>query len=92
VGKTHQSITINAPVDEGWKALRNFHDMSWAPNVITDLKVVGQTAADQVGTSRVLNGAFRETLLELNEDQKTFSYSIDDGGRGRALHHGEPEV
>ncbi len=32
-----------------------------------------------MSAKRVLNGVFRETLLEVNEDHRTFAYSIDDG-------------
>lgn len=79
MGQTRQSITIETPVDAVWRAVRNFHDMSWAPNVITDLKPVGAIPGNQVGSSRLLNGAFLETLRELDEGKHTFSYSIDDG-------------
>ncbi len=78
MGQTKQAITIKAPVEAVWQAVRNFHDMTWAPNVITELKVVGNLRGDQVGSARVLNGVFHETLRKLDEDQHTFSYSIDD--------------
>ena len=79
MGQTYQSIVIDAPVDRVWRAVRNFHDLGWAPNVITGVEAVGDIPGDQVGAIRVLNGAFRETLIELDDDQRTFSYSIDDG-------------
>lgn len=79
MGKTNQSITINTRPENVWNAIRNFHDMSWAPNVITDVKPVGSKPGNQTGSARILNGVFHETLLELNNKQKTFSYSIDDG-------------
>ena len=79
VGTTHQDIEINTPVDTVWNTIRNFHDMSWAPNVITSVDVVGDNAGTEPGAGRVLNGAFHETLQTMDEDAKTFSYSIDDG-------------
>jgi hypothetical protein len=79
MGQTHQSTVIDAPVDRVWGAIRDFHDMSWAPNVITALDVIGDAPGNQVGAMRVLNGAFSETLLELDEEGQRFSYSIDDG-------------
>ncbi len=79
MGQTKQSITINTPVDRVWKAIRNFHKMNWAPNVIANIEVVGDVPGDQVGAVRVLNAAFRETLLTLDDKERTFSYSIDDG-------------
>ena len=79
MGKTCQSIVINAPVDRVWRTVRHFHDLGWAPNVITGVEAVGDVPGDKVGAMRVLNGAFRETLIELDDEQRTFSYSIDDG-------------
>lgn len=79
MGQTYQSIVINAPLENVWKAIRNFHDMGWAPNVITSVDVIGAKKGNQVGAKRVLNNAFHETLLDLNEDEHTFSYQIEDG-------------
>ena len=79
MGKTYQSITINAPVEKVWQAVRDFHDMSWCPNVITKLEKIGDKAGDEIGAGRKLNDAFSETLRELDDSNMTFSYSIDDG-------------
>jgi hypothetical protein len=78
MGQTNQSTVIDAPGDTVWKAIRDFHDMRWAPNVVTQLDVVGDRRGDQLGARRVLNGVFHETLHELNDETRTFSYSIDD--------------
>ncbi len=79
MGKTFQSITINASVDKVWDAISDFSDMSWSPNVITDLRVVGNAGGKEIGAGRVLNNAFHETLISIDNEQRTFSYSIDDG-------------
>ncbi len=79
MGSTHQTIDIKAPADQVWASMRNFHDMKWAKNVITECKPVGDVPGDQVGSKRLLNGVFSETLRELDPAQRTFSYSIDDG-------------
>lgn len=79
MGQTYQSIVINAPAEKVWTAIRNFHDLGWAPNVITKVEVIGGKKGDEVGAGRVLNDAFRETLRELNNDARSFAYSIDDG-------------
>lgn len=79
MGQTYQSVVINAPADKIWNAIRNFHDMSWSPNVITKLDAIGDHKSDQPGARRVLNDAFHETLVEVNNDERSFSYSIDDG-------------
>ncbi len=79
MGQTFQSIIVNAPVDRVWLAIRNFHKLGWAPNVITGVEAIGDRPGDQVGAIRVLNGVFHETLVELDDEQRTFSYRIDDG-------------
>ena len=58
MGQCYNSTIVNAPVDEVWTALKNFHDMSWAPNVITSLEVMGDKGAGEIGARRKLNGAF----------------------------------
>ena len=79
MGQTYQSIVINAPVDRVWGAVRNFHDMGWAPDVITSVDAVGARKSGEVGAQRVLNGVFHETLIEMQSENRTFAYSIDDG-------------
>lgn len=79
MGQTYQSIVINAPAEKVWNAIRDFHDLSWAPNVITQVEAVGDRKGDEVGAGRVLNDAFRETLREINDEARSFAYSIDDG-------------
>ncbi len=79
MGKTYQSIVVNAPPDRVWATVRRFHDLSWAPNVVKTCKAVGDKKEGQIGAKRVLNDAFHETLLELNEADRTVKYSIDDG-------------
>ena len=79
MGSTFQEIEIKAPADKVWKTIRDFHDLSWAPNVVTGVDVVGNKPGDKPGAGRVLNGAFHETLRTLDDMGKTFTYSIDDG-------------
>ena len=79
MGKCYNSITVDAPVDQVWPAISDFHDFSWAPDVVTDVQIVGHRQHDQIGAQRVLNGVFHETLLSLDNLNRTLSYSIDDG-------------
>ena len=79
MGKTYQSTAVNAPVDQVWSAIRNFHDMSWASGVITQCVPVGDLSGDQVGAKRVLNEAIHETLRDLSDADHSIHYSIDDG-------------
>ena len=76
---TDQSIDINAPIADVWAKLNDFHNFSWAPNVITSVDKVGDVDGTQVGAKRVLNKAFHETLVEIDNSNYSLKYSIDDG-------------
>ena len=71
------STVIAAPADKVWAALRNFHDLSWSPNVITNVERDGDP--EQPGAKRVLNGDFFETLISIDDGARVLLYSIDDG-------------
>lgn len=75
----YNSAIVNAPVDQVWDKLRNFHDMSWATGVIESCEAVGNIPGIQIGAKRILNGAFHETLLGLDDNQRIVRYRIDDG-------------
>ena len=77
--ETNQSIDINAPISDVWAKLNNFHNFSWAPNVITSVDKVGVIDGGQVGAKRVLNNAFHETLVEIDNKNYSLKYAIDDG-------------
>jgi hypothetical protein len=77
--RTYQSIRINAPVDKVWNAVKDFHDLSWAPNVITKCEAVGDKSGTEIGAKRILNDAFHEALIELDDATHTMRYSIDNG-------------
>jgi hypothetical protein len=78
MGKCVHSAVINAPADEVWQLLRNFHDMSWT-QAIESLEPVGDARSDQVGAKRILNGGIHETLLSINDLEHVFQYQITDG-------------
>jgi hypothetical protein len=75
----YNSCVVNAPVERVWSTLRNFHDLSWASDVVQNVARVGDAAGDRVGAQRVLNGVFHETLLALDDVDRELKYSIDDG-------------
>jgi len=79
MGNCYNKVEIESPINEVWEAVKDFHDLSWAPGVITSLEVVGDKKGNEVGAKRCLNEAFHETLTKLDHDNHTFSYSIDDG-------------
>lgn len=76
---TYQSIVINAPIDSVWDTVKDFHDFSWAAGVIDSCESVGDFSGQEVGAKRILNGAFKETLVEVDADTHKIRYSIDDG-------------
>lgn len=73
------SIVINAPVDAVWGVLRKFHDMSWAKGVVESQAHIGSVPTGQVGSTRLLNGVFEETLQALDDHAHLLRYSIDNG-------------
>lgn len=79
MGSTYQSIVVDAPAEEVWGTLRDFHDMSWAPEVVESCEAIGPGEGDEIGARRRLNGAFEETLRELSDGERRLRYSIDDG-------------
>ena len=79
MGTCYNSVIINASSDKVWNTIRDFHDMSWATGVITKVENVGDRDGRSPGARRILNDAFHETLLTIDEEQMLFTYSIDDG-------------
>lgn len=75
----YNSTVINAPADQVWETLKDFHDLSWSKNVVTDVEKVGDKNGTDAGAKRVLNNAFHETLLSIDNEARKFTYSIDDG-------------
>ena len=75
----YNSIVINASADDVWNILKDFHDLSWSKNVVAKVDIVGDKASNEIGAKRILNDAFHETLRSLDNEGKTFTYSIDDG-------------
>ena len=75
----YQSKIINTPIETVWKTIKCFHNLEWASSVVTSCEKVGTIKGSQVGAKRVLNEVFEETLVHLDENKYTFSYSIDEG-------------
>lgn len=76
---TTQSIVVDAPITEVWAKINNFHDLSWAPNVITSVDNAGRVEGREAGAKRILNNVSHETLMDILEDEYMMKYSIDDG-------------
>ena len=76
---TNQAKVIHASVDQVWDRIHDFHRLDWAPSVIEQVDKVGHLAGNAPGAKRLLNGAFAETLISLDEINHEFKYSLDDG-------------
>ena len=76
---THQTKNVEATLADVWAKFSDFHDLSWAPNVIASVENGGGVPGTEVGAKRILNGAFHETLVEIDPHNYRLSYSIDDG-------------
>ncbi len=79
MGKCYNSVAVDAPCEKVWETISNFHDLGWAGGVITGVEAKGDLKGNEIGAKRIVNNAFHETLLTLDESEHTFSYSIDDG-------------
>ncbi len=75
----YNSTVVNAPADLVWETIKDFHNLSWSENIVSDVEKVGDKEGTEVGAKRVLNEAFHETLLSVDNEEKKFTYSIDDG-------------
>jgi hypothetical protein len=75
----YNSIVIDTPADEVWNVLKSFHDLSWSKNVVSKVDVIGDKSDGEIGAKRILNDAFHETLLSIDNNARKFTYSIDDG-------------
>ncbi len=76
--KITESITINAPPAAVWKAVGNFHDMSWLPGVVKTEGDGGDTPDVAHRTLTLQNGAtIVESLYKYDADAMSYSYRID---------------
>lgn len=79
MNKCYNSTVVNSAIENVWDLIKDFHAVSWGDKVITKVDIVGNVAGTEVGAKRILNDAFHETLLSVDNENFKFSYSIDDG-------------
>jgi len=77
--KVYNSIIVPAPIEEVWSRIRDFHDFSWAPSLVTSCEKVGEGDGFAVGARRQLNGIFLDTLIAYSAVDRRMMYSLDDG-------------
>ena len=74
----YQSRVINVPIEKVWDTIKDFHDLSWCPSIVTSCDKIGELSGNEVGAKRLLNNVFEEKLLSVDTVRYTFSYSIDE--------------
>ena len=79
MGTCYNSTIVNADCETVWATLRDFHQLEWAAGVVEKVVVVGDAKGHEPGARRVLNDAFHETLLTIDDKARNLTYSIDDG-------------
>lgn len=72
MGSCNNKIEIEQSIDTVWEIIKDFHDMSWASDVITSVAKVGDKSGYELGAKRIINDAFHETLIEKDSDYHTF--------------------
>lgn len=77
MGCRHATV-LDASPEEVWSALRDFHDLSWSSDVVEHVETVGDKEGTEEGARRVINGAFHETLLELDDENRSLRYRVDE--------------
>lgn len=77
--KVYNSIVVPAPIEQVWSRIRDFHDFSWAPSVITSCERVGDGDGRSVGARRRLNGTLLDTLIAYSVIDRRMMYSLDEG-------------
>mgnify|MGYP002265665198 CR=1 FL=1 len=73
MGTCYNKIEIQAPIAKVWETIKDFHDASWAPGVVTSMDKVGDKKGTEIGAQRVINKAFHETLIEFNPQAYKFA-------------------
>ncbi len=79
MGTCYNSAVLEAPIEKVWETIKDFHDVAWGEPVVTRVTKVGEFSGNEIGAKRILNDAFHETLLSLDQEKFEFIYSIDDG-------------
>ncbi len=67
---TNQSIDIDAPIQKVWSRFDDFHDLSWAPNVITHVEWSSSWVSKEEDAVEFCHGIYVALLNELAESFK----------------------
>ncbi|HEY1736787.1 MAG TPA: SRPBCC family protein, partial [Methylovirgula sp.] len=76
--KVTESVEINAPAAAVWKAVGNFHDMSWLPGVVSTTGP-GDNQPEVAKRVITLKGGatVEESLYKYDAEGMSYSYAID---------------
>ncbi len=81
--KVDETVVVDAPPDKVWSIIRNFHDMSWDPAVVST-DGTGDNTVDAVRVMHMKPGGELEQTLESYKPEK-HAYSI-------FMPHNDPKV
>ena len=73
----HAKLVIDAPVGEVWEKIKDFHDFSWAPEIVSSCEAMGEIAGNTPGSKRLINDALVDRLLEYDAGAHGFKYTIE---------------
>jgi mxaD protein len=73
--KAEEKITVAAPAEKVWEALKNFADVSWNP-AITKTEASGGNASGATRTITLKTGNLVEGLDEYNDKDKMYGYRL----------------
>jgi hypothetical protein len=49
MGSCYNKTEISSPITTVWNTIKDFHDLSWAPGVITSVTKVGNKNGNEIG-------------------------------------------
>lgn len=72
MGQCQNHINIKSNLEDTWKLLSDFENLSWAKSIVESVEIPQKN-------QRLINGAFLETLIDCDSSKKQLSYTINDG-------------
>ena len=73
----HAKLMIDAPVEQVWNKIKDFHDFSWAPEIVSSCTAIGDIEGNTPGSKRLINEALVDRLLEYDAGSHGYKYTIE---------------
>ena len=93
-GKLTATVNIPAPADEVWAVIKNYHDMSWHPDIASTEGEGGNAkGATRILTLAKSGGTITEQLKAYKEDKMSYKYKITEMSTVKTIQHsGQDEI